>query len=67
MSTKYRFSENDIPHFVTLTLVEWIDLFSREKYKEIIIDNLKYCITNKGLVLYAYVIMHSMPGPITSI
>jgi hypothetical protein len=26
MSTKYRFSENDIPHFVTLTLVEWIDL-----------------------------------------
>lgn len=57
MSTKYRFSENDIPHFVTLTLVEWIDLFSREKYKEIIIDNLKYCMANKGLVLYAYVIM----------
>ncbi|MDN5214123.1 transposase [Fulvivirgaceae bacterium BMA12] len=57
MSTKYRFSENDIPHFVTLTLIEWIDLFSRERYKEIIIDNLKYCIENKGLIIYAYVIM----------
>ena len=57
MSTKYRFSENDIPHFITLTLVEWIDLFSRERYKEIIIDSLKYCIANKGLVLHAYVIM----------
>ena len=57
MSTKYRFSENDIPHFLTLTLVEWIDLFSRERYKEIIINSLKFCITNKGMVLYAYVIM----------
>lgn len=57
MSTKYRFSENNIPHFVTLTLVEWIDLFSREKYKEIITDNLKYCITHKGLIINAYVIM----------
>lgn len=57
MSTKYRFSDNEIPHFVTLTLVEWIDLFSRERYKEIIIDNLNYCIKNKGLKVYAYVIM----------
>ena len=57
MSTKYRFSDNEIPHFVTLTLVEWIDLFSRERYKEIIIENLNYCIKNKGLKVYAYVIM----------
>ncbi len=57
MSTKYRFSDNEIPHFVTLTLVEWIDLFSRERHKEIIIDNLNYCIKNKGLIVYAYVIM----------
>ena len=47
MSTKYRFSGNDQPHFITLTLVEWVDLFSRERYKEIIIESLKYCIENK--------------------
>ena len=57
MSTKYRFSDSEIPHFVTLTLVEWIDLFSRERYKEIIVENLNYCIENKGLQVYAYVIM----------
>lgn len=57
MSTAYRFTESEIPHFVTMTLVEWIDLFSREKYKEIIVDNLKYCIDKKGLIIHAYVIM----------
>lgn len=57
MSTAYRFTENEIPHFITMTLVEWIDLLSREKYKRIIVDNLKYCIEKKGLVIHAYVIM----------
>ena len=57
MSTKYRFIEDRFPHFITLTLVEWIDLFSRERYKEIIIKNLEYCIKEKGLIIHSYVIM----------
>lgn len=57
MSTAYRFSDSEIPHFITMTLVEWIDLFNREKYKEIIVDNLKYCVAEKGLIIHAYVIM----------
>ncbi len=57
MSTKYRFTDSDIPHFITMTLVEWIDLFSRERYKEIIIENLKFCVQRKGLIIHAYVIM----------
>ena len=57
MSTKYRFIKDRFPHFITLTLVEWIDLFSRERYKEIIIKNLDYCIKEKGLIIHCYVIM----------
>ena len=57
MSTKYRFQDGDIPHFITLTLVEWIDLFSREKYKELIIENLKHYQESRGLLIHAYVIM----------
>ena len=57
MSTAYRFTENEIPHFVTMTLVEWIDLFNRQKYKDILIDSLSFCIREKGLVVHAYVIM----------
>jgi len=44
-------------HFITCTVVGWLDVFTRSKYKDIIIDSLNYCIKNKGLVLNAYVIM----------
>jgi REP-associated tyrosine transposase len=47
---------NDV-YFVTLTVVEWIDIFTRPIYKDLIIDNLIYCQKNKGLDVFSYVIM----------
>lgn len=44
-------------NFVTLTVVDWIDVFTRRLYKDLIIKNLSYCQQNKGLKIYAYVIM----------
>jgi len=44
-------------HFITPTVVSWIDIFTRKQFKDIVIDSLKYCCKNKGLLLYAYVIM----------
>ena len=35
----------------------WIDVFSREEYKEIIVDSLQYSINNKGLIVHAWIIM----------
>jgi REP element-mobilizing transposase RayT len=57
MSSKYKPGEDAIPHFITFTVVGWIDIFSREKYKELFIQSLKYCQLNKGMVLHAWVIM----------
>lgn len=57
MSTKYRILDDQVPHFLTLTVVEWIDLFSRKVYKDIFMESLGFCIKNKGLVLHAFVIM----------
>ena len=57
MATRYRFGDNERPHFITFSIVNWIDVFSRETYKEVFIESLQYCITNKGLVLHAWVIM----------
>jgi len=48
--------END-PHFLTLTVIEWIDVFTGEDYFKIIINTLKYCQENLDLLLYDYVIM----------
>ena len=44
-------------YFLTLTTVGWADVFTRKEYKYEIIKSLKYCQENKGLILYAYVIM----------
>ncbi|MCD4679860.1 MAG: transposase [Bacteroidales bacterium] len=57
MSTAYKIIEQDKLHFLTLRVINWIDIFTNKTYKDIIIDNLKYCQKEKGLEIYAYVIM----------
>ncbi len=49
-------NQNSI-HFITSTVVGWIDVFSREDYRKIIIESLSYCKEEKGLIVYAFVIM----------
>ena len=44
-------------HFITVTIVDWIDIFSRQIYRDAIIQSLSYCVKNKGMILYGYVIM----------
>ena len=44
-------------YFFTLTVVDWVDIFTRPIYKNIIVDSLKYCQKNKGLELFAWVLM----------
>jgi REP element-mobilizing transposase RayT len=40
-----------------MTIVEWIDIFSRKEQRDLIVAALKYCISEKGLNVYAYCIM----------
>ena len=44
-------------HYLTFQIVQWADLFTRKVYRDIVIDSLRYCQQNKGLEVYAYVIM----------
>ncbi len=44
-------------YFLTCTVVYWIDLFSRKEYKHVITDSLNYCVKEKGLQIYAWVLM----------
>lgn len=44
-------------YFLTLTVINWVDIFTREIYSRTIIETLQYCIKNKGLNVYAYCIM----------
>jgi putative transposase len=57
MSSKYKVGEDAIPHFVTFTVVGWIDIFSREIYKEKLLESLRFCIKEKGLTVHTWIIM----------
>jgi putative transposase len=57
MSKVLKITEPDGFYFVTFTVVEWVDVFTRPQYKQIIIDSFKFCQHKKGLRIHAYVIM----------
>ena len=57
MSRKHKIRDQRSLYFVTFTVIQWIDVFTRNVYRDIIIDSFKFCQQNKGLELYAYCIM----------
>jgi REP element-mobilizing transposase RayT len=59
MSDKYKIDDKEGIYFVTLTAVDWVDIFTRKGLKLTIINSLKYCQKNKGLIIYAWCLMHS--------
>ena len=57
MSDKYKMPEQEKAYFVTLTVVDWVDVFTRKPYKLLIVESLKYCQKHKGLEIYAWCLM----------
>ena len=57
MSESYQINDQSAVYYLTFQIVNWIDLFTRQIYRDIAIDSLKYCQENKGLEIFAYVIM----------
>ena len=57
MSRNYKFYNPQGVYFVSFAVKEWIDIFTRNKYKDIIIENLSFCQKNKGLEIYAWCVM----------
>lgn len=38
-------------------MIKWIDVFTRLEYRDILIESLKYCQKEKGLLIHSWVIM----------
>ena len=53
----YKIRDQHAVHFITFAVVEWIDVFTRRTYADIVIQSLLYCINNKGLKLHGWCIM----------
>lgn len=57
MSSRYKFHNPECIYFTTFAVKGWIDIFTRVEYKNILVENLKYCQQNKGLEIFAWCIM----------
>ena len=44
-------------YFVTMTVVDWVDVFTRPIYKHCVLESLVYCQKHKGLDIYSWVLM----------
>jgi REP element-mobilizing transposase RayT len=50
-------ADQNLPYFCTLTVLEWLPIFTESRYIEPILDSLRYCRANKGLSIHAFVVM----------
>ena len=56
-SENYRVEKQDAVYFLTFTVTDWVDVFTRLNYRSIIVESLAFCRKNKGLKLYAWCLM----------
>ena len=55
--SRYKFIEKDQPHFLTCTVVNWINVFGNPEAAHIILDSLRFLQSEERIKLFAYVIM----------
>jgi len=53
----YKIRDQSAMHFLTFSIMGWIDIFSRQRYRDLIIESFQYCREHKDLQIGAYVIM----------
>ena len=49
MSTGYQIKDQTALYYLTIQVVDWIDIFTRQIYRDIVLDSLRYCQLNKEL------------------
>lgn len=59
MGRKYAIRDNNEFYFVTFTVVQWMDVFIRNEYKNIFVESIKFCQKEKGLLVGAWCLMTS--------
>jgi REP element-mobilizing transposase RayT len=57
MSRNYKFHNSESAYFVSFAVVEWIDVFTRNEYKDIVLKSLSFSQQNKGMEIFAWCIM----------
>lgn len=54
---RYFIRDQNAVYFLTFTVVQWLDVFTRLNHKQAIVDSLNYCIEKKGMQVHAWCLM----------
>jgi REP element-mobilizing transposase RayT len=57
MSRKYKFHNPEGVYFISFAVRGWVDVFTRNIYKDILVDSLAHCIRYRDMELFAWCIM----------
>lgn len=57
MSRKCKFRSQDDLYFISTATVNWIDVFTRSLYKDIVMESLRFCQREKDLDICAWCLM----------
>jgi hypothetical protein len=52
MAFAYTIRDQSAMHFVTFTVHQWVDVFTRKTYIDILLENLKYCQQHKAVATF---------------
>jgi putative transposase len=56
--SRYTITDPKQPHFITLTVLHWIPVFTRKEAVDILLDSLRF-LSQEGLKVYAYVVLEN--------
>ena len=56
--SRYTITDPQQPHFITLTVLHWIPVFTRKEAVDILLDSLRF-LSQDGLKVYAYVVLEN--------
>ncbi|MCZ2471903.1 transposase [Aquirufa ecclesiirivi] len=57
MAHAYSIQDPQGQYFITCTVHQWVDIFTRKLYVDILLESLRYCQQKKGLKIHAWVVM----------
>ena len=57
MSRNYKFNNPEGLYFVSFAVVDWLDVFTRNEYKDILLESLSFCQLKKGMEIASWCIM----------
>lgn len=57
MSRNHKFHNPEDLYFISFAVVGWLNVFTRNEYKDLFLESLEFCQKKKGLEIHAWCIM----------